>query len=229
MGGKRRSLPDRRRRRFEPEEKEVVVKLYYSPGACSLAPHIVAREAGVPVQLVKVNLATHRVEDGRDFAAVNPKNYVPAIELDDGELLTEASALVQWLAEQAPDSGLLPAGAMARYRVQEQLNFIATELHKGFTPLWHKAEVHPSTLEQAKAKLHTRFAILERRLEQAPYLAGETFTVADAYAFTILNWAGMLNVDLQPYPKLRDYIARVGSRPQVQAALQAEGLLKKAA
>jgi glutathione S-transferase len=206
------------------------VKLYYSPGACSLAPHIVAREAGVALDLVKVNLVNHRTEDGRDFATVNPKNYVPAIELEDGELLTEAAALVQWLAEKAPESGLLPAaGTMARYRVQEQLNFIATELHKGFTPLWHKAEVHPSALEQAKAKLQTRFAILESRLERTPYLAGETFTVADAYAFTILNWAGMLNVDLQPYPKLRDYIARVGARPQVQAALQAEGLLKKAA
>jgi glutathione S-transferase len=206
------------------------VKLYYSPGACSLAPHIIAREAGVALDLVKVNLVNHRTEDGRDFATVNPKNYVPAIELEDGELLTEAAALVQWLAEKAPESGLLPAaGTMARYRVQEQLNFIATELHKGFTPLWHKAEVHPSTLEQAKAKLQTRFAILESRLERTPYLAGETFTVADAYAFTILNWAGMLNVDLQPYPKLRDYIARVGARPQVQAALQAEGLLKKAA
>jgi glutathione S-transferase len=206
------------------------VKLYYSPGACSLAPHIIAREAGVALDLVKVNLVNHRTEDGRDFATVNPKNYVPAIELEDGELLTEAAALVQWLAEKAPESGLLPAaGTMARYRVQEQLNFIATELHKGFTPLWHKAEVHPSTLEQAKAKLQTRFAILESRLERTPYLAGETFTVADAYAFTILNWAGMLNVDLQPYPKLRDYIARVGARPQVQAALKAEGLLRKAA
>jgi glutathione S-transferase len=123
------------------------VKLYYSPGACSLAPHIVAREAGVALDLVKVNLVNHRTEDGRDFATVNPKNYVPAIELEDGELLTEAAALVQWLAEKAPESGLLPAaGTMARYRVQEQLNFIATELHKGFTPLWHKAEVHPSTL-----------------------------------------------------------------------------------
>jgi glutathione S-transferase len=206
------------------------VKLYYSPGACSLAPHIVAREAGLPLDLVKVNLVTHRVEDGREFATVNPKNYVPAIELEDGELLTEAAALVQWLADKAPDSGLLPpAGTTDRYRVQEQLNFIATELHKGFTPLWHKAETHPSTLEQANAKLQTRFAILESRLERSTYLAGEIFTVADAYAFTILNWAGMLNVDLQPYPKLRAYIARVGARPQVQAALQAEGLLKKAA
>jgi glutathione S-transferase len=137
------------------------MKLYYAPGACSLAPHIVAREAGVALDLVKVDLAKYRLETGEDLSSVNAKNYVPAIELDDGQVLTEAAALVQWLAEQAPQSGLLPpAGTLERFRVQEWLNFIATELHKGFSPwLWHK-ETADSTREAVLAKLASRFALM---------------------------------------------------------------------
>ena len=205
------------------------MKLYYTPGACSLAVHIVAREAGLPFDLVKVDLAKHRTERGDDLAAVTPKNYVPVIELDDGQILTEVAALVQWAAEQRPEAGLLPpAGTMERFRVSEWLNFIATELHKGFSPLWHP-ENAPSTLRDARVKLDARFAVLELELEGRTWLIGDRYTVADAYAFTILNWAKTLKVDLQPYPRLRAYLARVESRPAVQQALAAEGLLRMAA
>ena len=205
------------------------MKLYYTPGACSLAVHIVAREAGLPFDLVKVDLAKHRTELGDDLAAVTPKNYVPVIELEDGQILTEVAALVQWAAEQRPEAGLLPpAGTMERFRVTEWLNFIATELHKGFSPLWHP-ENAPSTLRDARVKLDARFAVLELELEDRTWLLGDRYTVADAYAFTILSWAKTLKVDLQPYPRLRAYLARVESRPAVQQALAAEGLLRMAA
>ena len=206
------------------------MKLYYSPGACSLAPHIVAREAGLALDLVKVDLMRHRLETGADLTTVNAKNYVPAIELDDGQVLTEAAALVQWLAERAPDSGLLPpAGTLERFRVQEWLNFIATELHKAFSPwLWHQ-ETADSTRQAVLAKLASRFALIEGHLRRNDYLASGCFTVADAYAFTILNWSNFLKVDVGPYPRIRAYLDRIAARPAVQAALNAEGLLRKAA
>ncbi|MCB8820112.1 glutathione transferase GstA [Microvirga rosea] len=205
------------------------MKLYYSPGACSLAVHIVAREAGTPIDLVKVDLPKHKLETGADFAAVNPKNYVPAVELDTGDVLTEASVLVQWVAEQAGNTALLPAaGTMERFRVQEWLNFIATELHKTFSWLWHP-ETEEGTRKTVRGKLAARFAQLDERLGRSPYLAGDHFTVADAYAFTIVNWANFLQVDLKPFPHLSDYLNRVAARPAVRAALTAEGLLKQAA
>ena len=205
------------------------MKLYYSPGACSLAVHIVAREASIPVQLVKVDLLRHRTVTGADFATVNPKNYVPAIELDDGQILTEVGALIHWLAEQAPESGLLPrAGTIERFRVHEWVNFIATELHKGFGPLWHK-ETAESTKQEARIKLAFRLRLIEEHLGRADYLAGNGFTVADAYAFTIVSWSSLLKVDLSPYPRLRAYLDRVAARPAVHQALSAEGLLRRAA
>ncbi|MBZ6076338.1 glutathione transferase GstA [Microvirga puerhi] len=205
------------------------MKLYYAPGACSLAVHIVAREAGTPVDLVKVDLKAHKLENGADLASVNPKNAVPAIALDNGEVLTEAAVLVQWVAEQAGKSDLLPAaGTMARFRVQEWLNFVATELHKGFSPLWHP-ETEEGTKRAAREKLASRFAQLDERLGRSAYLAGEHFTVADAYAFTIVNWSHFLNVDLKPFPRLSAYLDRIAARPAVREALMAEGLLKKAA
>ena len=205
------------------------MKLYYSPGACSLAPHIVAREAAVPVELVKVDLLKHRIEDGSDYKKINPRGYVPLLELDDGERFTEASALVQILAERGRNPDLLsPAGSRERWRVQSWLGFIATELHKTFSPLWSK-DTAQSTQEATRAKLAARFAELDALLAGQPHLTGEKFTVADAYAFTIVSWSNILKVDLKPFPNLSAFLERVAARPAVQEALRAEGLLKRAA
>jgi glutathione S-transferase len=205
------------------------MKLYYAPGACSLAPHIVAREAGLRLDLEKVDLGRGKTESGATFADINPKGYVPALSLDGGEVLTEASALVQYLADQAPQTGLAPAaGTLERYRLLEWLGFISTEIHKGFGPLWN-----PQTPEAAKAiarnNLGKRFAWLDQRLARGPYLMGERFTVADAYLFTVTNWTNIHAIDLKPYPNLKAYMERVGARPKVREALVAEGLLKEAA
>jgi len=210
--------------------KEPVMKLYYAPGACSLAPHIVAREAGVPLHLVKVDLLRHKLDDGSDYKAVNPRGYVPLIELEDGERLTEAAVLVQFLAERGHNPDLLPpAGTRDRLCVQQWLNFVATELHKTFSPwLWHK-ETAESTKDAARAKLAARFAELDGVLKNQHYLTGERFTVADAYAFVIVNWSNFLGLDLSPYPNLAMFLDRVAARPAVREALSAEGLLKKAA
>jgi glutathione S-transferase len=205
------------------------MKLYYSPGACSLAPHIVAREAGLAVDLVKVDLATHKTETGADYFRINPRGYVPALEID-GELHTEVAALVQYLAEQAPGSTLLPpAGTMERFRVQQWLTFVSSELHKTFSPwLWH-AETAEQTKQAAREKLGLRFTELDRHLADRAYLAGDTFTVADAYAFTIVNWSNFLKIDLKPYPNLSAFMARVAARPKVREALKAERLVAAAA
>jgi glutathione S-transferase len=206
------------------------VKLYYAPAACSLAVHIVAREAGLPLELVKVDLATHRLDDGTDYRTINPRGYVPLLELDDGTRLTEVAAIVQYLADLRPVAGLLPpAGTLARVRVQQWLTFVSSELHKAFSPwLWHK-ETAASTRENVLQRLARHFGELDRLLAHQPYLTGERFTVADAYAYTIVNWAGFLAVSLKPYPALAAYLARVAARPLTQQALVAEGLLKKAA
>ena len=204
------------------------MKLYYSPGACSLAVHIALREAGTPVSLVKVDLRSHRTEDSIDYYSVNPKGYVPALELPDGSLLTEVAAILQFAADQAPSAELAPpAGTLERARLHEWLTFVSSELHKGLGPLFHP--VSAETKAAIKEKLATRFRHLEKALAGRDYLMGSRFTVADAYAFTILNWAGMLNIDLAPFPAVRSYLVRVAARPQVQEALRAEGLLKAAA
>jgi glutathione S-transferase len=205
------------------------MKLYYAPGACSLAPHIVGREAGVPLDLVKVDLLKHRLEDGSDYRKINPRGYVPLLELEDGERFTEASALVQIVAERGSNPDLLaPAGSRERWRVQSWLGFIATELHKTFGPLWNK-DTPPATQDATRAKLAQRFGELDQLLAGQPYLTGEKFTVADAYAFTIVNWSHLLKVDLTPFPNLSAFQERVAARPAVQEALRAEGLLKRAA
>ena len=201
------------------------MKLYYSPGACSLAPHIALSEAGLPYTTKRVDLKTHTLVDGTDYYTINPKGYVPLLELDDGARLSEIAAIVQYIADRKPGT-LAPAyGTMERYRLMEWLNFIATELHKQFSPLWY-----PTTPEATKdaqiAKLKTRFELISKTLVAQPYLMGNDFTVADAYLFTILNWAPMLKVDLAPWPALVAYQARVAARPAVHAALVAEGLVK---
>ncbi|MCK6395577.1 glutathione transferase GstA [Zoogloea sp.] len=200
------------------------MKLYFSPGACSLSPHIVLREAGFDFTLEKVNLRNRQTASGVDYTTINPKGYVPALDLGNGEVLTEGPAIVQYLADQAPQSHLAPpCGTLERARVQEWLNFIGTELHKNFSPLFNPA-ASDDTKEAARANLTRRLTIAAQALESRPYLIGENFSVADAYLFTVLSWAGLVGVDLSPWPALRTYQERVGARPSVQAALEAEGL-----
>jgi glutathione S-transferase len=201
------------------------MKLYYASGACSLSPHIVAREAGIAFDIVKVDLTTKKTEDGQDFLVLNPKGYVPALCLDNGQILTEGPAIVQYLADQKPASRLAPsAGTMERYRLQEWLSFLGTELHKSFSPLFNQASSDDAK-RVAKENITKRFTYLDQKLAGSKYLMGETFTVADAYAFTIVNWANFVGIDLKPYPNLSAYLGRIGARPKVQEALKAEGLL----
>ena len=202
------------------------MKLYYAPGACSLAVHIALREAGLPATLVKVDLATHRTEDGGDYFQVSPRGYVPLLELDDGGRHTEAAALLQHIAERVPARELLPASGLPRLQVLGWLTFVSSELHKVFSPwLWHK-ETADSTRKAVKDKLALRFTELDRLLERQDYLAGAAFSIADAYCFTIVSWAPMLGMSLASYPRLSAYLARVAARPGVQEALRAEGLVK---
>lgn len=206
------------------------MKLYFSPAACSLAVHIVARELGLPIELVKVDLRTHRLDDGTDYHRINPRGYVPLLELDDGTRVTEVAALVQYLADLAPESELMPAaGTIDRVRAQGWLTFISSELHKAFSPwLWHN-DTAASTKQNVLERLARHFGELDALLTRQPFLMGDTFTVADAYAYTILSWSHLLRVDLAPYPSLAGYLARVGKRPAVAEALAAEGLTRKAA
>ena len=204
------------------------MKLYYSPSACSMAAHIALVEAGVPHQLVKVDLRTHKTEDGRDYYAINPKGYVPELELDDGTRLGEAAVVLQYIADRKPGT-LAPAhGTIERYRLQEWLNFIATELHKGFGPLWK-----PTTPDAYKAivieNLGKRFDHIEPILARQPFLTGESFTIADAYLFTILSWAKLLKVDLSRWPAITSYLQRVAARPSVQSVQRIERDQKAAA
>jgi glutathione S-transferase len=197
------------------------MKLYFSPGACSLSPHIVLREAGIPFELELVSLNTHKTKSGKDFYAINPKGYVPVLELPDGSILTEGPIIGQYIADQKPESKLLPpAGSLARVRVQEWLNFIGTELHKGFGPLFgHAPEEYQATV---KARLAKRFDWLATELEGKQFLMGDTFMVADAYLFTILRWSLPMKIDL---PRtLAEYVTRVSERPAVREALDAEKL-----
>jgi glutathione S-transferase len=205
------------------------MKLYYSPGACSLSPHIAFREAGLPVTLVKASTKTHQLDDGTDYYAINPKGYVPLLELDNGERLSEGPAIVQYLADQNPASGLAPAaGTIARYRLQEWLNFITSEIHKQFGPMF--APNTPAEYKEIlKDKLAKRFDWLSGELKGKDYLMGTQFTVADAYLFTVLRWSGFVGLDLAKWPVLAAYEARVAARPKVQEALAAEGLVKAAA
>ena len=202
------------------------MKLYYAPGACSQAPHIVLREAGLPFDAVKVDLAAKRTETGEDYAAINPKGAVPALRLDDGSVLTENAVILQFLADQAPDAGLIPAGGLERYRLLEWVNFIATELHKGFGPLWNPAT--PAEFKQVtREQLGRKFDYLQNALRDRPYIAGERFTIADAYAFVVLNWTAMHEIDLSRWPGLTAFSARVAQRPAVRRTLVAEGLLSE--
>jgi glutathione S-transferase len=203
------------------------MKLYYSPAACSLSPHIVSRELGIPVELKKVNTKDKTIEGGGDYWKVNARGYVPALELDNGQILTEGPAIVQYLADQKPDAGLAPkAGSIERYRLQEWLNFLTSEVHKQFSPLFK-----PNTPEDykpiAKQNIATRFDWLDKQLAGKDYLTGRQFTIADAYLFVMLNWTKPTQIDLSKWPNLLAFHKRVAARVKVKEALQAEGLLPK--
>ncbi|HWH82929.1 MAG TPA: glutathione transferase GstA [Burkholderiaceae bacterium] len=202
------------------------MKLYYSPGACSLSPHIVLLEAGVDVDLVKTDLKTHQLTDGTDYYSIHSKGYVPLLELDSGERLGEGPAIIQYIADQHPEKKLAPAaGTMARYRLQEWLNFITSELHKGIGGLFN-----PAMPDDGKAVIKARAADklkwVDAQLEGKQYLMGDAFSVADAYLFTIANWTTNVGIDISGMKSLMAYQARVAARPAVQAALKAEGLVK---
>ena len=199
------------------------MKLYYAPAACSLAPHIVAREAGLDIALEKVDLGAKKTETGRDYLSINPKGAVPALELADGDVLTENAIVLQFLADKAPQSALVISEGMARWHFLELVNFIATELHKGFAPLWD-SRTSSAGREIAVENLSKRFGILERRLGDQPYLTGETFTIADAYAYVVLNWTKIHNIDLSRWPRLGAFLKRVAGRPAVRRALTEEGV-----
>lgn len=203
------------------------MKLFYSPGVCSMSPHIVLREAGLSFDMEKVDIRAKKTEHGEDYFGVNPKGYVPALQLDDGSLLTEGPAIVQYIADKVPEKKLAPAnGTIERYRLQEMLNFISTELHKSFSPLFNPA--FPDEGKKIyKERLATRFKLVDDILsKKGPYLFGEFFTVADAYLFTVTNWASHVKLDLESFPSLKAYMAHVAGRPAVQAAMKAEGLTK---
>ena len=203
------------------------MKLYYAPGACSLSPHIVLRETGLKFDLVKVDLRAKKTESGEDYLKINPKGQVPLLLLDNGESLTEGPAVVQYIADQKPEAGLVPAaGTFARYKVQEWLNFITSELHKGFSPLFS-----PATPEEYKAilkeNLAKRFDLLDKHLASTQYLHEGRFSVADIYAFVVLNWSGPMKIDIARWPNLQAWHQRILARPKVQEALKAEGIDQK--
>jgi glutathione S-transferase len=198
------------------------MKLYFSPGACSLSPNIVAHEAGIPLDLVKVDLGTKTIEVDGDFWAVNPKGYVPALRFDDGEVLTEGPAIVQYLADLKPESGLIPkAGTAERYRMQEMLGYINSEIHKTYSPLFNSS-TPAATVEERKAYLTKRYKLIDDRLARQPYLFGDKFTAADAYLFTVTTWASAVKLDLSEFPNLVAFQKRVSARPAVQEAMRAE-------
>jgi glutathione S-transferase len=202
------------------------MKLYYSPGACSLSPHIALCEAGIKFELVKAALKTHTLADGSDYYQVTAKGQVPLLELDDGARLSEGPVILQYIADHAPASGLAPAaGTMARYRVMEWLNFITSELHKGFSPLFN-----PKMPQEAKeifaARVKDKFAYVDGRLEGNDYLMGQQFCVADAYLFTMTNWAAGTGIDISGFKNIEAFRARMLARPAVQDAMKAEALIK---
>lgn len=204
------------------------MKLYYSPGACSLSPHIVAHELSLALTLVKVDSQTKLTESGKNFLEINPKGYVPTLELDNGEILTEGPAIVQFLADLTPSSSIAPAnGTFERSRLQEMLGYINSELHKSYTPLFSAATPKDVRAER-EAYLLKRYKLINKQLESRSYLFGESFSVADAYLFVVTTWANPVKLDLSGLPFLQAFQKRVAARPAVQAAMRAEGLLKAA-
>lgn len=202
------------------------MKLYYSPGACSLSPHIVLREAGMDFELERVDLARRKTETDADFTQINPKGYVPALRLDDGQILTEGSAIIQYIADLRPDAGLAPKpGTLERVRLQEHLNFIASEYHKAFAPLF-SSDTSEATKATAITNIGHRLDYFEQIFADGrAYLLGDTFSVADAYLFVISNWTKPMGISLDKRPNVSRFVTRVASREKVKEAMRAEGLL----
>mgnify|MGYP001185454270 CR=1 FL=1 len=211
-------------------QREIFMKLYYKTGACSLATHIVLHELDLPFQVESVDTAAGTTQSGRDFREINPDGYVPAIELPDGDVLTEGAAILQYLADRHPEASLAPAPvSRERTQLHRHLNFISAELHKSFSPLFAKPAPEGAARDAAVEKIGGKIAHFERILaDDRPYLLGETFSVADAYLFTVLNWTNFTGVSLDGYPHAKAFVARVAERPATRAALAAEGLLKAA-
>jgi glutathione S-transferase len=202
------------------------MKLYYSPGACSLSPHIVAREAGIDLQLEKVDLKAHTFGSGSDFYKANPKGYVPALEMAPGDVLTEGPAIVQYLGDQKPQSGIVPpAGSKERYRMQEMLGYINAEIHKAYSPLFSQT-TPDATREDRKAYLQKRYKLLDEKLAGQDYLFGSKFSAADAYLFTVTRWAHAVKLDLSQFANIAAFQERVAARPAVKQAMMEEGLIK---
>ncbi|MEI6542677.1 MAG: glutathione transferase GstA [Methylococcales bacterium] len=201
------------------------MKLYYTPGACSLSPHIVANEAELPLELIKVDLQSKLTEHGDDFWKINPNGYVPTLILDDGNKLTEGPAIVQYLADRAPEKKLAPeAGTFERYLLQQWLNFISTEIHKNFSPLFDPS-AQQAAKDSAIERLSSRLGTVEEHLSDKPFLLGKTFSVADAYLFVTLSWGHYVNLDISRWPALTRYVEGISERPAVQQALKEEGLI----
>ncbi|MBX7149033.1 glutathione transferase GstA [bacterium] len=200
------------------------MKLYYAPGACSLAPHILVNELNIKVDLVRTDLRQKTYGNGQDFKAVNPKGAVPVLQLDNGDILTEAAVILQYLADQKPDAGLIAkARSWERYKTLEWLNFVATEMHKGFGPLW-KPDTPQAYKEIAVKNLKDRFSFLENHFEINDFLMGKNYTAPDAYLFTVCNWANYLKVDLSAWPQLVSYMVRIKERPATLKSFEEEGL-----
>jgi len=200
------------------------MKLYYSPSACSLSPHIVANELGLAIELVKVDLVAKRTEHGEDFLAINPKGLVPVLQLDDGAVLTEGPAVVQYLADLKPDAQLAPAnGSMARYRLQEMLGHLNSEIHQAYLPLFDPA-CSGGVRSARTAHLHKQYRLIEAALGRKPFLVGDRFTVADAYLFVLTRWADSVKLEMSAFPNLLAFQSRIAARPAVQAAMKGEQL-----
>ncbi len=200
------------------------MKLYYAPGVCSLSPHIILEEAGLKYTAVKTDIRAKTIEGGGDYKKTNPLGYVPALELDDGTILTEGPAIVQYIADRAPEKKLAPAnGTLERYKLQSWLNFVSSEIHKGFSPLFNAA-MPEEAKKIARERLASRFEHLNAHLASNAYLMGQSFSLPDAYLFTTLRWTAPAKIDLTPYPNLVAYMKRVGDRPAVKSAMKAEGL-----
>ncbi len=201
-----------------------MMKLYFAPGVCSLSPHIVLKESGLPFEAIKTDIRAKTTEGGGDYKKTNPLGYVPALGLDDGTILTEGPAIVQYIADKAPEKKLAPAnGTLDRYKLQSWLNFVSSEMHKGFSPLFNPAM--PEEAKQiARDRLATRFAHVDAHLAKHNYLMGNEFSIVDAYCFTVLRWTVPTKIDLAPYPHIQAFMKRMEARPAVQAAMKAEGL-----
>ena len=199
------------------------MKLYYSPGACSMASHIVAKELELEVKPIKVDLRTHLTENGGDYYLINPKGYVPALEIAEGKILTEGVAILMYLADQKPEKGLNPSGeGMEKYHFQELMTFISSELHKGMSQFFAKSNYTEEGFAMHLEKLHKRLAYLDSRLTKQEFLSGNSFTVADAYAYTVLNWRHMFQFDISQHKNLTMYLEKLAQRPSIVMTLEAE-------